>query len=455
MNARSAKKLTLMTLKGVKPGPNRQEIADGLVTGLYLVVQPTGAQSWALRYRLKGTSRKFTIGPAIIERKAPLETPPAIGEAMTLPEARAAAREALQLVAEGLDPSEARKRAERDAVAAKVQDEKFRAENLAVDFITIYAMPKNRSWKETQRQFRKSITGWRDPETGEIKKGPWWGMDVRDIRKRDIIRLLDDIVDAGSPIAANRIFASLSVWFSWMVGRDLLEASPMAGLKKLAVESARDRVLSDDEIRVLWKAADSEGYPFGQMWKFMLLTGQRRGEVAGMTWDELDLDGDQPLWTIPKSRTKNRRPNFLPLTDEAVEMLKSVPREKGRSFVFSTGGETAISGFSKSKKRLEEKMAAIFLAETGEARSIQQFGLHDLRRTCATNMARLSVPIHIVEAVLNHVSGSVSGVARIYNRFDYQDEKRDALEKWEEFLLVLTGNRASNVVPMSTSKNRA
>lgn len=466
MNSRSAKTLTLMTLKSVKAGSARQEIPDGLVPGLYLVIQPSGTKSWALRYRFGGKPKKLTIGPFLFERTEPTERPPEAGEAMTLPEARTAARQALQLLAEGKDPSEARKRAVEAAVTeaavSKMRDASFLAENLAVDFITKYAMPKNRTWKETQRQFRKSITGWRDPETGEVKfKGPWFGRDVRDISKRDIVKLLDDINDGGSPIAANRIFATLSVWFSWMVGRDKLNSSPMVGLKKNAVESARDRVLTDSEIRILWKAASGDGYPFGHMWQLLLLTGQRRGEVAEMEWSELHLQGEEPHWIIPKTRSKNGRPNHVPLTSEAVRILNGITRDKGAHYVFSTNGSTAVSGFSRSKKRLEEKMLAIMQSEAASAgnvlgvASIPQFGLHDLRRTCATNMARLGIPIHIGEAILNHVSGSVSGVAAVYNRFDYIAEKRAALEKWEEFLLVLTGHRESNVVPMSTFQNRA
>ncbi|MCI9865050.1 tyrosine-type recombinase/integrase [Rhizobium skierniewicense] len=460
MNLRSAKTLTLMTLKSIKAGSVRQEMPDGLVPGLYLVIQPSGSKSWALRYRFEGKPKKLTIGPFLFERAEPVERAPEAGAAMTLPEARTAARQALQLLAEGRDPSEARKRAVEaavtEAVAAKMQDASYLAENLAAEFITKYAMPKNRTWQETQRQFRKSITGWRDPETGEVKfKGPWFGRDVRDISKRDIVKLLDDINDSGSPIAANRIFATLSVWFSWMVGRDKLSVSPMTGLKKNAVESARDRVLSDDEIRILWKAASEEGYPFGQMWQLLLLTGQRRGEVADMEWTELHLHGDEPHWIIPKTRSKNGRPNHVPLTSEAVRILASITRDKGARYVFSTNGATPVSGFSRSKKRLEDRMLEIMQGEAASAgnvreiRSIPQFGLHDLRRTCATNLARLGVPIHIGEAILNHVSGSVSGVAAVYNRFDYIAEKRAALEKWEDFLLRLAGARESNVVSMS------
>ncbi|WP_320202405.1 tyrosine-type recombinase/integrase [Agrobacterium rosae] len=467
MNLRSAKTLTLMTLKSIKAGSARQEIADGLVPGLYLVIQPSGSKSWALRYRFEGKPKKLTVGPFLFERTTPLERPPEAGEAITLPEARTTARQALQLLAEGQDPSEARKRAVEaavtEAVAAKLQDASYLAENLAAEFITKYAMPKNRTWQETQRQFRKSITGWRDPETNEIKfKGPWFGRDVRDISKREIVKLLDDINDSGSPIAANRIFATLSVWFSWMVGRDKLSVSPMIGLKKNAVESPRDRVLSDNEIRILWKAASEDGYPFKQMWQLLLLTGQRRGEVAEMEWSELVLIGDEPHWIIPKTRSKNGRPNHVPLTSEAVRIL-DITRDKGARYVFSTNGATPVSGFSRSKKRLEERMLQIMQGEAARAgnaldiRSIPQFGLHDLRRTCATNLARLGVPIHIGEAILNHVSGSVSGVAAVYNRFDYIAEKRAALEKWEDFLLVLTGERESNVVSMSphSAKSRA
>lgn len=455
MKERSAKALTIMSVKGTKATAARQEIPDGLLPGFYLVIQPSGTKSWALRYRHEGKPRKMTIGPVIIDRTEPIDGLPALGEAMTLPEARTAARRALQTIAEGIDPGKVKKLAVEAVVAARKTDDQYLAEAMAVEFIQKYAMPKNRSWNETQRQFRKSITGWRDEESGEEHKGPWWGWDVRDIRKRDIVKLLDGISDGGSPISANRIFATLSVWFSWMVGRDKLMSSPMTGLKKTAVESARDRVLTDNEIRLFWKAASADTYPFSHLWRLMFLTGQRRGEVSGMEWKELTLSGDQPHWIIPKERSKNKRPNHVPLTIEAVKILKSITREDQSPLVFTTNGETAVSGFSKSKKRLEEAMLATMHKEAVEAGrspedcSLEQWGLHDLRRTCATSMARLGVSIHIVEALLNHVSGTVSGVAAVYNRFDYIAEKRSALEQWEDFLLILAGERESNVVPMA------
>ncbi|WP_428428219.1 tyrosine-type recombinase/integrase [Pararhizobium sp.] len=458
--ARSAKTLTVMAVKAVKGNPaGREEHPDAAAPGLHLVVQPSGSKSWAFRYRFQGKPKKLTIGSVIIDREHPIEGEPSIGSAMTLPEARTAAHQAFQMLEEGRDPSEIKKAQVEKAVAAKQDDTGFLAEVLATKFIERYAKPKNRSWTETQRQFRKEITGYRDPETAAAYPGPWFGRDVRDLRKGDIVKLLDDIVDRGSPVTSNRVFATLSTWFTWLVGRDILKTSPMAGMKKQTVETSRDRVLSDEEIRIFWKATAAFDYPFGQMWRILLLTAQRRQEVAGLDWRELALDVDLPHWLIPKIRSKNGRENFVPLAPIACEILQGINRVGKSQHVFTTTGETSVSGFSRSKARLDKTMLAIMREEAeergggGDGVSLPQWGLHDLRRTAASSMARLGQPIHVVEAVLNHKGGVVSGVAAIYNRFDYSQEKADALLAWADFVLVLAGEKVSNIVPMRKVHN--
>jgi integrase len=188
-------------------------------------------------------------------------------------------------------------------------------------------------------------------------------------------------------------------------------------------------VLSDEELALLWKGTEQLGAPFGPLFKLLILTAQRREEVAGMDWSELDRSA--ALWTLPGYRTKNGKPQLVPLGRLAIDVLDAIagatewPRE---GYVFSTTGKTPVSGFSKAKRRLDEIM-------TGDLASrFSSWRAHDIRRTVATGLQRLGVRFEVTEAVLNHVSGSRSGVAGVYQRYDWADEKRHALNAWAEMV---------------------
>ncbi|WP_262518777.1 tyrosine-type recombinase/integrase [Agrobacterium fabrum] len=469
MAKRIAKTLTILAVKAATGnGVTRQEIPDAALPGLYLVVQPAGAKSWALRYRQNGKPAKLTLGPVIIEREKPLEEDPVIGSAMTLAEARAVARRELQALTEGQNLTRRKTEAAAQAVA-RVDDKEFLVEAMAAKFVHGTVKPKNRSWQETRRQFRTEI-GYLNREgidedldayiASRNRKGAkrppeaWLGRDVRDIMKADVVRLLDGIVERGSPITANRLFVTLSTFFNWMVGRDILKANPMMGLKKFTVESSRDRVLTDDEIRIFWQATKRHPYPFGPMWRLLFLTAQRRQEVSSMPWRELNLKSHDQHWLLPKERSKNGRENYVPLCAGALREIQGIERVKGSDFVFTTTIDTPISGFSRSKARLDASMLDIMKKEAVERGDdptrvrLTQWGLHDLRRTAASGMARLGTPIHVTEAILNHSGGTISGVAAVYIRHDFREEKRAALTAWEAFVMSLVGEVESNVVPL-------
>jgi integrase len=245
----------------------------------------------------------------------------------------------------------------------------------------------------------------------------WGARDIREVRKRDVIAVVDRDVDAGLGSTANHALAAVHKLFNWCVARGLIETNPAMGIARPAPLVTRDRVLNDKELAAVWRAAGTIGYPFGTLVKLLILTGQRRGEVAGMRWSELDLDKRQ--WLIPGERTKNKRAHLLPLSDAAVELLKAVPRVNDTLVFPARGREMEVmSGFSKMKPKLEAICP------------ISDWGMHDLRRSAATGMARLGVPPHVVERVLNHSSGTFAGVAGVYNRFEYAPEMRDALELW-------------------------
>jgi integrase len=247
---------------------------------------------------------------------------------------------------------------------------------------------------------------------------------VQDISRRDIIALLDSIVDDRKPITANRTLATLSKMFSWCVERSIIEVSPCIGVKRPAPEVSRERVLGDEELRLIWQAAERLGYPFGTFAQLLILTGQRRNEVGWMCWSEIT----NTLWTIPSARTKNGRTHEVPLSRAAQALLAKTPRIAGGDYVLTTTGTMPIKGFGVPKRKIDE-LAPIAVRWT----------FHDLRRTLASGMARLGVNLPVIEKVLNHTGGSFAGVAGIYQRHDFAGEKRGALELWAQHVLTLVG----------------
>jgi integrase len=275
----------------------------------------------------------------------------------------------------------------------------------------------------------------------------WKGRTVHDITKRDVIDLIEGI-EQDRPVLANRVLAAVRKWFNWLAARDVIKASPCAGVVPPAKETARDRRLTDGEIKVLWAACgkgESDGgggigEPFGSFVRLLLLTGQRRGEVAGMRRSELDLD--KRLWVIPAGRSKNKRPHAVPLARQAVAIIEGIKRIEKSDYVFTTTGNTGLGGFSRAKERLDQRM-----------KPTTAWSFHDLRRSAATGMADIGIPPHIVEAVLNHISGARAGVAGIYNRAAYVAEKADALQRWADHVdELITGKPGAKVISMRSQR---
>jgi integrase len=423
-----AKVLTKIAVEKAQGAALRREIPDGALPGLYLVVQPAGGKSWAVRYRIGRRSRKHTLG-----------TYPTVD----LVTARSLAGAALRAVAEGRDPSEERKIERRRTREGSVDT----VEGLALRFLERHA---RRHCREKTRHEYARLLGYRvapedpdklirSPSGGEVLSR-WAGRSIRDIRRVDVIDLLDGIVDRGAPVSANRTFGVLQTMFAWAVSRDLLAASPCSGVKKVP-ESSRGRVLNDAELGAVWEACDTIGCPFGSLVQLLILTGQRRGEVAGMTWGEVDLE--TAVWSLPPARTKNNRAHTVPLPPAATKILRSLPRvENNAGYVFGNGRAAPISALNYAKTRLDQ-IVADALGTLGSG-----WCLHDIRRTAATGMAeRLGVTPHVVEAVLNHVSGHKRGVAGIYNHATYEMEKRQALARWADYVLAIAESHSGGVVP--------
>ena len=255
-----------------------------------------------------------------------------------------------------------------------------------------------------------------------------------EISRRDVLDVLDRVVDNGAPIAANRVFSAIRKFSNWCVQRDIIAASPCAGVKPPTVERSRDRVLTDDELRRIWHAADKIGPPFGDMVKMLLLTGQRRDEAARMQWNEIDFE--RRLWTLPAARVKNDKPHEVPLSNAAIELLNSLPRIVG-DYVFTTTGQTPASGYSKGKRRLDALVP-----------DMPPWRLHDLRRSVASGLARLGINLPVIEKVLNHTSGSFAGIVSVYQHHTFAAEKRAALDAWGRHVEGLTSGKPAQIVPL-------
>jgi integrase len=376
------RKLTSKTVEHLKAlGPKRLDVWDTALQGFGVRISPTGRKAWFVMVRPHGRPKRVTIG-----------TYPAI----SLADARDAAGKIIRDAQLGLfeKPPE---------TATPTLGETIPL------FVQLYAKPKNRGWKRAERLL-----------------GPFQALfhvPLNEIKRSDVVRALDVLIASGKPYAANRALAAIKKLMSWALDRGMIEVNPIAGLKPPAKEHSRERILTERELCALLVAADAEGYPFGDLFNMLILTGQRRGEVTGMRWSEIDFE--RRMWTIPSVRSKNAQAHDVPLSELALDILLSVPRFVGSDYVFTTTGTTPISGFGRAKDRLEAAMGAT------------DWRTHDLRRTAASGMARLGVAPHVVEKVLNHRSGIISGVAAVYNRYGYETETREALERWSSHLQTL------------------
>lgn len=261
----------------------------------------------------------------------------------------------------------------------------------------------------------------------ELYAKPLHALSLSSIDQAAIARLLNTVAEGG-PIAANRTRATLAAMFSWAMGEGLAASNPVINTNRRD-EKSRDRVLSDDELRTIWHALNDDD--FGIIVKLLMLTGQRAGEIAGLRWDEINFE--RGLVSIPGERTKNKRPHDVPMARTAHALLEARHRRGQRELVFGRYGG-AFAGWSAAKRVL------------GEQIKLPHWTIHDLRRSAATGMAEIGIAPHVIEAVLNHVSGHKGGIAGIYNRAQYAAEKAQALARWDEHIGTVVEGSASKVV---------
>jgi integrase len=457
-------KLTVTSLRTYRPKEKRREIADG-TSGLFLIIQakPSRTMSWALRFRRPdGRPAKMTLGRVDLSDEP--SDAPVIGGSLTLGQARELAAKINRDRARGIDVIEERKAEHRrqSVTAAEAAANTFGA--LLPEFFIDHRTKKHirpRHWREDARLLGLDYPRDCDPFQTEPRVIPgsvadrWRDKPISTIDGHLVHTVVEEARKFGIPgLARNnrrdginenrgrKMYAALSVFFAWTLRKRKVSTDPTAGVWHPGAPPARERFLSEDERRWFWKACEQIGAPYGPLFKLLLLTGQRLGEVAGMRRGELSEDSQ---WVLPGARTKNHREHLVPLPPPARDIIASLPRiESAAGLVFTIGG-VRLTGFSRAKSKLDAAMLAVARSEN-PAITLSHWTLHDLRRTAATGMADLGVQPHIVEAVLNHVSGHRAGVAGTYNRAAYVNEKKAALERWAAHLEALASGRSSNVV---------
>lgn len=289
-----------------------------------------------------------------------------------------------------------------------------------------HSRPRSIPFDEARRLFLEACKRKNKPRTVSdymrlLKRHfPFGGIQLSDIATHDITKRLDRL--ASTPAEQNYALVAIKIFFNWAVGRHYIDRSPCANLKK-SKRHAKDRVLTNEELSTVWSAARDIGWPYGTIVQLLILTGQRRGEIAALRWDWIDQQ--ERTISLPASLTKNSRHHTFPYGPVTAELLKSVPQLGDALFPARGNPDACFSGWSKCKALLDTRC------------KIAPWTLHDLRRTFATNLAALNTPPHVVEKFLNHASGSIAGVAAIYNRFQYMDEMRAAMAAWEYTLTTL------------------
>lgn len=440
-------KLTAASVEKITARKTRREIPDAACPSLYLVVQPSGAKSFAMRFRNHyGRPVKLTLGRLDVTG-VESDTAPMIGMPLTLVAARRLAMDVHRSRVLGNDVVAERRREklERKAGHANIFSQ------AALDFTEQYLKRNVRRWQATAR-----LLGVVAGDDGALSLAPkgladrWRDRPISEISATDIHAIIDEAReksvpglqrrnDGPSEAMARVMHTTLSRLFRWLLEKRRIATNPMHGSVVPKAGKNRDRVLSDAEVKAFWNACDTMSEPVGQCLKLLLLTGCRRDEIGKLRRTEISADGTV---TIPASRSKNKKPHVIPLPPLARDILRSV-RSNG-NFVFASERGKPVAAWSRIKAELDAKLK--FSAP---------WVLHDLRRTFATGLNSIGVAPQVVEACLNHISGSKADVAGVYNQYAYLPEKTAALARWTDHVIGLVEGKAATVVPMKRKGKRA
>lgn len=404
-------KITKRSVDALKAGKSDQFLWDTERKGFGFKRTPSGRGVFLIQYRLHGgrsaKTKRFTIGPM------GTWTPESAGKE---------AERLLRLVGQGIDPAEDSRNRKRTAEKLLIKDYSKKFYDLEV----VPEWEKSADWVEGY--LRLHIV----PNVGMIA--------LPDFDTRRLTDLLDKY--DGRPATKAGVFAVIRRMFRWAKSRGDIEINPISDYEGPPPVKARKRWLNDEEMKAFWNATVELPSPFMEAFRMLLVTGQRRSEVAGMDWKELKRADRQ--WIIPPARTKNKAEHLVPLSDLAVatfDELAEGEKWPRKGLVFTTTGTTPISGWSKKKNKLDAEMIDILTGEDEEPFDIPHWTIHDLRRTMATCMQRLRIPNEHVEAVENRLAGrSRPGAAGHYLLWEFYEEKREALEKWASFLSALLRN---------------
>src|SRR5262245_12608217 len=405
-------KITKRTVEGLAP---KAWLWDSEVKGFGARRQTDGV-FYYLRYRLGGHQFMKSLG-----RHGHL-TPDL---------ARTQARQRLGKIASGIDPF---------AEEAKARVAETFGGELELYLEHKQALLKPRAFEEVKRHLA-------------VYAKPLHRLRLGEINRRAIAVLLAEVQRESGIVSRNRLRSSLSAFFTWAIQQGFIDANPVSGTEKVNEGGSRERVLTQAELAQLWTAlGQSNSMPLGQygdILRLLILTGQRREEIAGLRWEEVDFD--RAIITLPPSRTKNKRTHELPLAPLTLAILQRQPRRKGQEFVFPNRNGGRFVNWLEGRARLDKVIAQ---STTSKGRNNDPWRIHDLRRTCATGMAELGVRGEIIEAVLNHVSGHKAGVVGTYNRARYENEMRDAFCRWSEYLEQTISAKASIIGSAGAVINR-
>jgi len=401
-------KLTQAAVDGLRaPKTGRVEFWDTLLPGFGIRVAATGRKTWQAFYRVDGK--------LIREKLGTLDAVPNVGDA------RALARESMTAVRRGENPVEQKRQAETEK---KIKAE---AEKQTLAWLIAFYLAErprvNKKGRPLAPEYLYEIERTLTKDVAEHRLGRKQYVGVT---PDDIGDLLKDVVERGSAAHANHVLSYVRTMFQWAIKRRGLnvEKDPTIGIDPPAPKVERERAFeTDHELRSFWHACDQRGWPFGYLDQLLLLTLQRRDELAEAFRTEFDFD--RGIWTQPGSRTKNGRPHIVHLSPLALEILSRLPTIGQQGYLFTTNGDTPVSGFGRAAENLRA-----LTAEQG----VEHFTRHDLRRSGATGMAKLKVPPHVIDKILNHSSGTISGVAGIYNRFEYLAERKKAMKTWSNHI---------------------
>ena len=403
---------TVKELENFKCTGRREELQYELFPDLRARIQPSGERSFAFRYSIGGKRGIKTI-------------PYKIGLAAAHTEAMKAAI----LVAGGVDPC-LEEKAKRDAEAARIAAAKAAQADLIETVSDRFIQDARR------RGLRPATIDQINHVLHNLIAPRFRGRRISQISKAEWYQFFESMAEDGRGVMANRARSWASGLYSFAIAREIVDKNPLAGIKPLVPETPRSRLLDGPAIAAIWKAAGELRPPHTQFIRLLILLGARRCEISRMTWDELDLTAG--VWTLSASRAKNRREHTVPLSDQAVGVLKSLPRES--NFVFAANGKGPINAFARVKQDLDAHLPS----------DMAPWTLHDLRRGFSSGCARIGIPLHITELLLSHRSGQIRGIAAIYNVHSYAEEKRSAAEAWSRHVAQLVSGEPApeNIVPM-------